>query len=246
MSNSFVSPSHLVIEATGIPPLGTRKAKEAYRCAMCGIEIHPGDMIDDFLPGEAFTDHPSLADQGSHVICGACKAIWNKDFTQKYSKTVISREGIFPFAKMEHQAYWLMEPPEPPFIMIQSDQQQQHLIWRAPVNLSREVFAIRYGNRILTIRRGFLQEAVEACKSLAAKLPKKTGKSVKLPFHRLDWKLESLSHGRWRNELYDLDAGEEISTIKRMSFGELWGACVILNSKAVSKPEAVMSKSKTK
>jgi CRISPR type IV-associated protein Csf1 len=246
MSSQTLSPSRLTAKAAGLKPMGSRKAEEECRCAMCGTKILAGEMIDDFAPGDGFTDHPALNYPLSPVICGDCKAVWRKEFMQKYSKSIISEEGVFPSAKMENQAHWLLNPPNPPFIFILSDQQQQHLIWRAPVNLSRDVYQIRFGGTVMTVRRDMLLKAFSAAKRLVETF--NAGKSKaeqfkgKHPFVRLDWNLEDLNHGMLRQDfarLEDEQSKQDIALLRRLTNGELWALCVLLAGKDPVKPEPV-------
>lgn len=236
---ALISPSKLTVMAAGIAPVGSRKAQEDERCAMCGTSILAGDLIDDFSPGDSFTDHPALAAKCSRVICADCKAVWRKEFMQKYSKSVICKDGVFPFAKMENQAYWLLEPPETPFVIIVSDQQQQHLIWRAPVNYSRDLYQIRFGSTILTIRRPILLESVKAARSLVDAMNAGGKKpAIKNPFERLDWAIEDLRHGRLRQDVLALpDAEKEIALLRSLTPGEMWGLCVLLAGKGPVRPD---------
>lgn len=249
----MLSPSRLTVLAAGIKGVGTRQAKEACRCAMCGTTIQQGELLDDFSPGDSFTDYPSLACPTSKVICGDCKAVWRKEFMQKYSKAVITAEGIFPFAKMENQAYWLLNPPSTPFLIIVSDQQQQHLVWRAPVNRSRDIYQIRYGGSVLTIRPKKLAEALEASAFLVERVNQGLGKgmkAIKNPFERLDWEMKDLRHGRLRRDVLSLlnepSADEariknSIALLQGMSAGEMWAMCAMLSGKLPVKPEPVLS-----
>lgn len=242
---TILSPSRLTVLASGIQPAGSRKSKNECRCAMCGTTIFAGDLIDDFAPGDAFTDYPALAAKSSDVICADCKAIWRQEFLQKYSKSVICDEGVFPFAKMENQAYWLLNPPQSPFIMILSDQQQQHLIWRAPVNLSRDLYQIRFGSALLTIRRLILVEAMEASRYLVELLNATEKKPrTKSPFVRLDWEMSDLRHGRLRDEVLSLpgdEAQKMVGLLRSLTPGESWALCVLLAGKEPVRPEPVLT-----
>lgn len=242
---TVISPSHLTVMAAGLQPIGIWRAGTPCRCAMCGTAIQTGELADNFLPGDSFTDHPALAAKSSGVICGDCKAVWRKEFLQKYSKSVICEEGVFPFAKMENQAYWLLNPPNTPFIMMLSDQQQQHLVWRAPVNLSRDLYQIRFGGSVLTIRRPVLLEALAASKYLAGRLNEGAKKpAFKSPFERLDWNMADLRHGRLRHEalaLRDEEALKAIALLRSITPGEAWALCVLLAGKEPVRPEPAIT-----
>lgn len=240
-----LSPSRLVVTAAGLKPVGTTRAASPCRCAMCGTEIQAGELLDAFMPGDAFTDTPALAAPTSTVVCGDCKAVWRKEFMQKYSKSVICAEGVFPFAKMENQAYWLLNPPATPYIVIVSDQQQQHLVWRAPVNTSQDLMRIRFGGAVLAIRRQVLRQALEASSRLTERLNagnKKAG--TKTPFERLDWHIEDLRHGRLRLDilaLTDEQSRQDINLLRRLTPGEYWALCVLIAGKTPVRPDPVIT-----
>ena len=246
-----ISPSKLAVTAAGIRPVGSQRAKKECRCAMCGTEIKVGELLDDFVTGAGFTDYPALACKPSKVICGDCKAVWRKEFMQKYSKAVISEEGIFPFAKMENQAYWLLNPPKTPFIMMVSDQQQQHLVWRCPVNYSSEIYQLRFGGSTMTIRRTVLLDALAAAQLLVRTFNegKKKGEQIKNPFWRLDWNMLDLRHGLLRNDLASLQDDESMKAkdlLRSISSGEMWALCVLLAGKEPVRPDPVVTPSNGK
>jgi CRISPR type IV-associated protein Csf1 len=63
----------------------------------------------------------------------------------------------------------LLSPPEPPFLFVlgtMSKPQFQHLIWRTPFSLSKDLFTVRLGGSLMQIRPRLVHEAVAASQQL--------------------------------------------------------------------------------
>lgn len=236
----------------GIAPTGTEQADHAGECAMCGGHYNKGDVVEPFKPEASFTDYTALAFPQATHICGACKALWRREFMQTYSKVVVSEEGMHMFASNDNQAYWLLEPPKPPFMMLISDQQLMHIVWKTPVSLSRDFYFVRLGEKTFSIRRNLLKDAREAAFLLSDAINKNTkekagkkGQEAKFrsPFDRLDRNLENGLHGmisyftkQLSNEIPELK--ESVRLLERLTPGELWGLTSILYAKNPTKSEA--------
>lgn len=242
----MIGPSELVLRAAGRKPLG-EPAKQAGRCAMCGSEHKEGDLIMPFKPADSFTDWASLRMPQSSVICGWCVEVWNADFTQKYLKSVVSLEGVFPCAKNDHIAYWLLNPPPPPFLIFLGDQKRQHLVWRTDMSLSRDVFSVRFGEKQMLIRREKLVSGLAACHEVVAalNLDRKKGK-LKSPFRSLARELDDFQHGSLRQDVLALYQTEPtlqpyIDCLLSLTPGEIWGLTAVLYAQNPHRPEAVLS-----
>lgn len=261
---TLISPSDLVMRAAGrTPPRGEPAGKSGY-CAMCGKPHTENDLVFPFEPEASFTDHNSLSDPTSSVICGSCVGVWSGEFTQTYSKSVICEEGVFPSAKNNHIAYWLLNPPNPPFIMMLSDQKRQHLVWRTPVNYSNKVYQVRFGSKLLTIRLNRLKQAVESCRLLseAASVGRK-GAALKSPFLSMARELDDLKHGRINPnvlkavrleeesaqlektmteiELRQLPLRQALEDLNTITPGEMWALTALLYATNPHRPEPVLT-----
>ncbi len=227
-------PSRLAVQAAGRPHAGLLSAKEPGLCAMCGQRHDIGDPVTPFAPTDSFTDFPALRAKSSRLICGWCAATCNDLFTQKALKTVICREGVFPAASNAHIAYWLLNPPEGPWLWIQGDQKKQHIIWRTPVNNSRDVYQVRHGEQVLSIRRERLLPACDTARRLAkAASEGRKGAALKSPFVRLSRDLDDPAHGCIRPDLHaraltDKAVQDDIRHLQRLSPGELWALTALL------------------
>jgi len=233
-------PSRLAVQAAGRDHTGVMSAQAPGACAMCGQHHAIGDPVTPFVPTDSFTDYPALRAKSSRIICGWCAATCNDIFTQKVLKTVICRDGIFPAASNVHIAYWLLNPPDGPWMWVQGDQKKQHIIWRTPVNTSRDVYQVRNGEQVLTVRRQRLLPAVEAARRLArAASAGRKGAALKSPFVRLSRDLDDPAHGCIRADLHakaltDDAVATDVRQIQSLTAGELWALTALL----YAEPEA--------
>ncbi len=247
----MISPSELLVQATNLPLKGGIPATEDGNCAMCGQSHRKGQLVQPFRPAASFSDLSSLAYKGSKTVCQACIAIWTLDFTQRYAKSVVCSEGLFPAASNDHIAHWLFNPAHPPFLFYLSDQKQQHLAWRAPVNLNRKIFFVRYGFKIFTIRLQHLIDATEACKVLATAISDarrasgKKGAPVRSPFVSLPRSSDSLTNGTIREDVMRLAQQvpplmEKVDIILACTPGEIWALSAAIYAKAPHQPQPSM------
>lgn len=239
-----ISPSQIAIEAAGLPPVGVVQAKEDGYCAMCGFPHKKGEMVAPFAPTDSFTDYPALRGRTSKVICGWCASTWkwNVEFTQSFLKTVMCKQGVFKAASNLDIAYWLTNPPEGSWIWVMGSQQRQHIVWKATVNTSREIFQVMLDETVMTIRRKKVFEAVDASRRLAAAASVgRKGAPLKIPFARLSRDLDDPSHGGIRRDLHtkaitDPAVRADIKIIQSCTPGELWALTALMYAKPADKP----------
>jgi len=229
------SPSKVAIQAAGRSPVAVQQAKGHGICAMCGYPHAAGDAVVPFKPGDdSFTDYAALKGPNSDLICGWCAAAWNIDFTQRALKSVMCADGVFSAASNADIAYWLHNPPTGAWLWIMGDQQRQHIVWRATVNVSTEVFQVRQGENNMTIRRKRVFEALDAAKRLAAVASVgRKGAPFKSPFVRLSRDLDEPSHGRIRHDLHakaltDPQVAFDVRLVQSCTPGELWALTAVL------------------
>lgn len=162
---SPLTSSVVIMGAMGLAPDGV-PAETPGVCALCGLPIAAGDMCAPLSLGSGFMDDLSMAARGSDKICGYCGPLLSADNLRKTGYGAFSAAGVQPFRKWIDVATMLTNPPEPPFVLVYATANNQHMAWRAPVNLSRDLFYVRVGLRDLKIRRKTLLGAVEACRVL--------------------------------------------------------------------------------
>ncbi|MFG1187906.1 type IV CRISPR-associated protein Csf1 [Xanthobacter aminoxidans] len=157
----MIYPSDIALAGGGLSAVGS-PWNDASVCACCGKPIAAGDLAVPSPFGPTFTDDLSLAAR-SGVVCGACAVLLGAGALKLFQKAVVTRDGIFPLAKDAHRAWLFLTPPEPPFVAVVSTTMQQHLIWRTPVTVSKDLLIVRLGQRIMRIRRPVLLAAIEWC-----------------------------------------------------------------------------------
>lgn len=245
----MISPTQLIIQSIGLAPVGTEVATAAGRCVMCGGTYAEGDVIEPFSPKDSFNDYPDLAHPtGSHV-CGACKATWRAEFQQGLTKSLVCADGYYPFFSNDAVSYWLLNPPPPPYLMFISTKQRAHVVWKAPVNMSRDLMFVRHDDKILRIRRGHLLECIDAAHVLSNLLVSaaqtKTPKKAARPFINpliVDRTLQDARHGMLREDVPAL-AGDDpaalaaIRTLQLATPGEAWALAHLLYATNPVKPE---------
>ena len=232
------SSSQVYLKAAGLVPTAADVVVEATHCVMCAAPLAAGEKANKVTKatfGDAFNNKLDLrAISGTHV-CGACQALWSKDWLQKYSKSYACAEGVFKLASNEDQAAFLLNPPPPPFVAILSTRQQQHMIWRTPVSLSQELFFVRMDGDVVTIRRRVLMEALDAYKHIvevmASTLPEGRKRPLKGPPAWIDRQLESSKTGMLRTDVEALlhQVGDDwaVERLHGLTMGEWWALNII-------------------
>jgi CRISPR type IV-associated protein Csf1 len=228
---------------------GILQAKIDGFCAMCGQRHDIGDAVTPFAPKDSFTDYGSLRQPSSKFLCGWCAAAWHVDFQQKSLKTVMCDDGVFPAASNVDIAYWVLNPPRGSWIWVMGDQKRQHIVWRATVNTSTELFQVRQGENNMTIRRTYVAKAADAARRLAAAASVgRKGASLKSPFVRLSRDLDEPMHGTIREDLHakgkiDAYVKADIRLIQSCTPGELWALTAVLYAEPTAeRPKPYFSK----
>lgn len=233
--------SVVVARALGAAPDGVR-ATAAGVCACCGLAIAVGDMAAPFAVSQSFVDDLSLAARGSPVMCGYCAALMTVEYLRQSGYGAFGADGAHPFRKWADIAAAMLEPPEPPFVMVYATANNQHMAWRAPVNLSREQYYVRVGLRDLRVRRSRLREAVEACRVVGEKLASLRGskpsqKTLPHPYRALSSDLKDPMHGAFawmtQSSVYrESESPQEraaLEMLRGLSLGETWGLRFVLS-----------------
>jgi CRISPR type IV-associated protein Csf1 len=127
----------------------------------------------------------------------------------------------------------------------------QHVAWRAPVSMDKNLFRIAIGRDILSINRPRLLRAIEICSSVmpkiaahqesndAAKTKKRKNSNVrKHPFILLSRDTEERGHGVLRQDyreiMMSLGMRDEIEFLEDLDEGILWGLASFLKEKEVT------------
>lgn len=238
-----ITSSVVICKALDIAPDGV-PAKETGVCALCGLDIAKGDLSAPLALGDGFMDDISMAGRGSKVICGHCAPLMTADALRKTGYGAFNTtSGAHPFRKWADVAAMLTNPPETPFVMTYATANNQHMAWRAPVNLSRDLFYVRVGLRDLKIRGQVLADAVEQCRVLGEALyaDKKASsdasirKTLPHPFIEMAPDLKSASHGMLNPKVYSNGMRnsvegfvEHLTAVMSLTAGEVWALRFIL------------------
>lgn len=229
--------SMIVASALGLLPDGVPAGDEG-DCAMCGLHIRPGDLAAPLTLSGGFVDDIYMAARGQRNICGYCVPLLGIDGLRASGYGAFGADGVKPFRKWADIASALMEPPEPPFVMAYATANNQHMAWRAPVNLSRDAYRVRVGLRDLLIRRPALREAIEDCRLTGEAMGYKTEgkKTLPHPFAVLSSDLKDVAHGRLRRITKDAEQlpgfAEAIARIRALTLGETWALRFVLTPNA--------------
>jgi CRISPR type IV-associated protein Csf1 len=226
---SVAFPSALYRKATGLPVDAERAPHVAAvdaNCAMCGAPVAAGERClltgKDTFTG-SFNNRLDLAFPSSPAVCADCATLWQKDFLQRYSKTVANRHGVYKLASNEDHAQFVLDPPEPPFVAILSTTQQQHLIWRTPVTLSKELLFVRLGDEVLSIRPQLVRQALKDYDALVGLMAAHKLKGLPCTFDR---DLASERVGSIRSDVRRLalanGLADEVERLVSLTMGDWW------------------------
>lgn len=243
---SVLSSSKVVADALGLEPDGIPAERDGH-CAFCGHEIKKGDPYVPFAVGGAFMDDLTLANRGSDMTCGYCPHVLSAEGLRTTGYGVFSASGARPFRKWGDIAESLKNPPEPPFVMVYATANNQHMAWRAPVSLSRELFYVRVGLRDLKIRRQKMLDAVAACERVGLKMgykPDPKRKTLVNPFRTLSSDLKDPNHAdlsvainqpnrpEFAHLKDDHEYQDDLKFLMGLTLGETWGLRFILTPNA--------------
>jgi CRISPR type IV-associated protein Csf1 len=160
------------------------------------------------------------------------------------------KQGVFKSAANTDIAYWITNPPEGHWIWIMGMQQRQHMVWKATVNTSQDVFQVLYDETPMTIRRKKVFDAVDASRRLAAAASVgRRGAPLKIPFNRLSRDLDDASHGSIRRDLHNMAVTDpeiraDIKVIQSCTPGEIWALTALMYAQPEDKPTQYFPKSK--
>jgi CRISPR type IV-associated protein Csf1 len=264
------SPSKLIVDSLrnhvgiDLPPGTGNQAETPTHCSACGVHIAAGDDMAWLRPNQkSFTDWQYLThesfDDGAVPVCPHCAALFGQAFVQQIQSraaaAVYSNEGAWMLTRDSERKWFLLTPPNPPYVAMIATTMGQHVAWRAPLTLDNNLIRIAVGRRVITINRPRLMEASSLCFGIAdrvrAEMKKPDGKPVTLvpnhPFVALDRKMEVSAHGvirpsirKWMSS-NEMDA--EIAMLESLGDGELWGLSVLNKAKIEDPIEvSVMSK----
>jgi len=138
---------------------------DGHCCALCGLDLPNGTPANPAarrVDSATFNNRRDLASKMSPYICGDCEASWGDTYRNPpYSCSISTKDGLFPIFSRQDISWFLVNPPEPPFMMQFSNARMQPMIWRGMVTFDRNFIQIRIGEVPMTIRRPVLLKAYE-------------------------------------------------------------------------------------
>lgn len=198
-------------------------AKRDCICGRCGAPIKVNDMVALNKPSKAFNDFAFMADRFSPYLCEWCPSLDGKGFILNWGNAVASENGMMKLNYIEDRAYAILNPPETPYVMVMMTAKQQHLFWRAPVNLGHEYMRVRMGNSVIQINRPIVLSAYEKIKEAGPIMTKPNGKAgvAKHPFLMLSSEIGKPTHAIPHPRLND--KGQELlKSLGGLTAGDTW------------------------
>lgn len=230
-----ISSSMIIANGMGLKPDGIPASKSGH-CTYCGLSIKKGDFYTPTKIGPAFMDDLTLTARGSDMTCGYCIHFLSATGLRNSGFGVFNLSSTQPFRKWKDVAAGILEPPEPPFVMVYATANNQHMAWRAPINYSRDLFYVRVGLRDLKIRRPLFLDTIELCKDIGKRLGRKdSAKTLAHPFDSLSPHLKSdkstgnINHGSLNRKVNEIASADEIQKLWKLTLGEIWALRFILS-----------------
>jgi CRISPR type IV-associated protein Csf1 len=232
---------------------GDIETRAGQACPACGHVFLAGEGGHDNVTrgSVTFNDAYSMRGPPTDPICSACATVFSSSFLPAYPAGVACADGFFPFSSNAHRSWFLLNPPDGPFVMASRLAKQQHLFWRTPVALSRDIYPIRVGTHVGIIRRQLLQrvsemsadvlaaaaafDAESAPRSKRGRAPTPGAISSVHPYTRLDRDMESWRHGELKASvaryLASGKAPRDAHQLGELNALELWALSNIANTK---------------
>lgn len=242
--------SELFCRQAGLTPEGF-PSKIQTTCVFCGDSIAVGDRCSRFRPSQTFMNATDLCarETARDILCGYCVHLTNKTVMHKTQNSCITREHILPFHKLIHKKWLLLHPPEPPFVVLQSDAKLAHLIWRTPITLSKDMWYVRLGKQQLIVRMPLVHTALESFQSVADRFATSHPKTKKgdtqprllSPFSSLGYELNNLDFWRIRSDVRSCLSSDDFELIHKLRPGEYWALAILCSKKEPANPPNPLS-----
>jgi CRISPR type IV-associated protein Csf1 len=229
--------SELFCRQAGLNPQGAI-ADTVETCVMCGRLISSGEARSEFRPLTSFMDAPELcARDRSTKICGYCIHLTKIAVILKTQRVCITSKQVIPAARLAHLKWLLLNPPDPPFVLLQNQTNLSHMIWRTPLTLSQQLWYVRMGTRQLTVRLTLVEKALDRFKRIVDRIAEtKARQRLRHPFNLLDFELRNLNVWRIRRDVAPwLDAGDQ-ELIAMLRPGEYWALAILTTKQEPEDP----------
>jgi len=138
------------------------------KCLICGAESHGGITALKMLGGN-YTDWHLHKESGSDHICAACSFTMllnmesNRCSLFRYS---FVSEKMLHLCNRAEMRDWLINPPEPPFVMVVAVSQKKHLAIKSRVSYSRDIYFCNFEEECVQVNRGMATDIIHTCEAL--------------------------------------------------------------------------------
>lgn len=224
-------PSDLAARHLGGPKLDSAIAHSGpgTHCAFCGKPICTGDLCEPAAAlGEFFSDTRDLAAY-TRRSCPACARVRSKKAMFALQRALVTEDGIYSIAPAAARAWLFLTPPKPPFVAVLTTATLQHLIWRTPVTVSRDLIVIRHGARLHTVRPSLVAQARDSCLRWHEANPQiKWG-----PYVMLDRAEEAPTHGLLREQVWQMMSQNEKDLFLSLTPGEVWALAHVIHTEPI-------------
>ena len=191
---------------------GTFAETRAYRCYYCGAPCDDSHTTK-FHVQDTFTNRDAVHFPGSPYICPGCVEASGAgpDKMEMLDGSIKVREnqrGMQPrmyswvitpakrwAATKAHIVLlraFIMNPPEPPFVVVLTDSGQKQLLFRAPVAHDRDRFPVMLEDHVIEVYREELGRALVAADALAEAIGKP---ALLAPYSMSQWIACEAHHG---------------------------------------------------
>ena len=231
--------SEFFCRQAGLSPEGTIAATTE-TCVMCGRLINPGEHRSKFRPLASFMDAPELcARDKSTKICGYCIHVTKITVMLKTQLVCITPKQVIPAAKLAHKKWLLLNPPEPPFVFLQTQTKLCHMIWRTPLTLSQQLWYVRLGARQLRVRLPLVAKALDHFRRIAERFDApKLKQKLQHPFGSLDFELRDLNAWRIRRDVAPYLDVDDLELITTLGPGEYWALAILTTKQEPEDPNS--------
>jgi len=235
------SAAELYLLAESRPPVGTPAPSDGV-CAACGRPIERGELVvpvsDVANPG-SFTKWAYMARPGSPWACGHCAATRGAEYQSGSSKakSFACAAGVYPLHRGVDLARFVLNPPDPPYAAVFSTRQQQSMVFRTPLNWSREVIVLRFDDELVDIRVARVRDAATAWREIDALCAEKYGDAPAIKLGKsgigvLSMTLVAPEVGKLQapviERMHAMGRADLLDAIVGLTPGETWAlACVV-------------------
>ncbi|EMO53921.1 hypothetical protein [Leptospira noguchii] len=153
-----------------------------YKCYYCGSSCNQNFSVKEYVK-KTFTNRDIVAQPASMYVCGGCVASFAEKITvqlmddeirdtqrvRQYSWIITENSKIAATKKhIKELREVILNPPNPPFLIVLADSGQKHLIFRSKIAYSKDIFPVTLEDQVILVRSNVLRERIEMLKPIIA------------------------------------------------------------------------------